>query len=48
MEANANKYTWVWAKSTRRYKQKLQATQAKEIPPETVSQPKESAPKPKK
>lgn len=24
MEANANKYSWVWAKSTRRYKQKLQ------------------------
>jgi len=24
MEANANKYRWVWAKSTRRYKQKLQ------------------------
>src|SRR4030042_1542500 len=24
MEANANKYSWVWAKSTKRYKQKLQ------------------------
>jgi len=24
MEANANKYSWVWGKSTRRYKQKLQ------------------------
>ncbi|MDP2735020.1 MAG: IS1182 family transposase [bacterium] len=24
IEANANRYTWVWAKSTRRYKQKLQ------------------------
>lgn len=24
IEANANKYSWVWAKSTRRYKQKLQ------------------------
>jgi transposase len=24
MEANANKYSWVWAKSTRSYKQKLQ------------------------
>jgi transposase len=24
LEANANKYSWVWAKSTRRYKQKLQ------------------------
>ena len=24
MEANANKYSWVWAKSTRGYKQKLQ------------------------
>ena len=25
MEANANKYSWVWGKSTRRYKQKLQS-----------------------
>lgn len=24
IEANANKYSWVWAKSTKRYKQKLQ------------------------
>jgi transposase len=24
IEANANKYSWVWAKSTRRYKQRLQ------------------------
>jgi transposase len=24
IEANANRYSWVWAKSTRRYKQKLQ------------------------
>ena len=24
MEANANKYSWVWGKSTKRYKQKLQ------------------------
>jgi transposase len=24
MEANANKYSWVWAKSTKRYQQKLQ------------------------
>lgn len=24
LEANANKYSWVWAKSTRRYKQRLQ------------------------
>jgi transposase len=24
IEANANKYSWVWAKSTRRYRQKLQ------------------------
>ena len=24
MEANANKYSWVWAKSTKRYKQELQ------------------------
>src|SRR4030042_580563 len=24
IEANANKYSWVWGKSTRRYKQKLQ------------------------
>ncbi len=24
LEANANKYSWVWGKSTRRYKQKLQ------------------------
>ena len=24
MEANANKYSWVWGKSTRHYKQKLQ------------------------
>lgn len=24
VEANANKYSWVWAKNTRRYKQKLQ------------------------
>jgi len=26
IEANANKYSWVWGKSTRRYKQKLQET----------------------
>lgn len=30
LEANANKYSWVWAKSTRRYKQRLQE-QVKEL-----------------